>query len=305
MESSDNGSPPKAPVYEDEMFMQHSLQFADSLKDLKNIRQQLYSAAQYFESSYNRDDHKQFVVESSKHYVAKALVNTVDHLGSVADKLNRFLDQKANEFSSTTSQFSCIEQRLSTFEGCMKSRGLSQSLLMVEANHGHHKHYILPGAENFGLGTKSKELYTCPPYDVQQPKLDNSFSQAAKMKPHRPLLIRKEESRIPSRQPSPNRPSFSFTKVLVPDKEPGRRSVSPFRFPLRRSGSIENRSISPSPPVNKQLWKVEPRRAVSACRRAETTNREREIESYTKRSKHLFRALISVHTSRKQLVHNK
>ncbi|KAK4389785.1 hypothetical protein Sango_2315500 [Sesamum angolense] len=124
------------------------------------------------------------------------------------------------------------------------------------------------------------------------------------MKPHQPLL-RKQESRMPSRQPSSNRPSFSFMKVVVPDKEPGRRSVSPFRFPLRHSGSIENRSVSPSPPVNKQLCRVEPRRAVSACRRAEVTNREREMESCTKRSKHLFKALISVHTSRKQVLLHK
>ncbi|KAL0427492.1 UNVERIFIED_CONTAM: protein ABIL2 [Sesamum latifolium] len=116
---------------------------------------------------------------------------------------------------------------------------------------------------------------------------------------------------MPSRQPSPNRPSFSFMKVVVPDKEPGRRSVSPFRFQLRRSGSIENRSVSPSPPVNKQLkvshlqCRVEPRRAVSACRRAEVTNREREMESYTKRSKHLFKALISAHTSKKQVLLHK
>ncbi|KAL0310335.1 UNVERIFIED_CONTAM: protein ABIL4 [Sesamum calycinum] len=109
MEISENGFP-KPPVY-DEIFMQQSLQFADSLKDLKNIRQQLYSAAQYFESSYNKVDHKQTAVESSKNYVAKALVNTVDHLGSVADKLNGLLDQKANQFSSTTSRVSCIERK--------------------------------------------------------------------------------------------------------------------------------------------------------------------------------------------------
>lgn len=52
------------------------------------------------------------VVDSSKDYVAKALVNTVDHLGSVADKLSKFLDQKADDYSATSSQFSCIEQVL-------------------------------------------------------------------------------------------------------------------------------------------------------------------------------------------------
>lgn len=50
------------------------------------------------------------VMESSKDYLAKALVNTVDHLGSVADKLNKFLDEKADEFKATNTRFSCIEQ---------------------------------------------------------------------------------------------------------------------------------------------------------------------------------------------------
>lgn len=50
------------------------------------------------------------MIDSSKDYVAKALVNTVDHLGSVADQLSKFLDEKANQFSATNIQFSCIQQ---------------------------------------------------------------------------------------------------------------------------------------------------------------------------------------------------
>lgn len=49
-------------------------------------------------------------MESSKDYVTKALVSTVDHLGSIADKLNKFLDAKANEFSATNIKFSTIQQ---------------------------------------------------------------------------------------------------------------------------------------------------------------------------------------------------
>ncbi|KAL0409246.1 UNVERIFIED_CONTAM: protein ABIL3 [Sesamum radiatum] len=107
---SDTITPSQKASNYDEIFMQNSLHFADSLKDLKNLRKQLYSAAEYFESSYGKNDHKQLVIESSKDYVAKALVSTVDHLGSAADKLNRFLDEKANEFSATKIRFSCVEQ---------------------------------------------------------------------------------------------------------------------------------------------------------------------------------------------------
>ncbi|KAL7149845.1 hypothetical protein ABFS83_05G068700 [Erythranthe nasuta] len=274
-----------------EMFMQHSLQFADSLKDLKNLREQLYSAAEYFESSYEKDDHQQFVIESSKDYVAKALVSTVDHLGSVADKLNKFVDEKANEFSATNIRFSCIEQRLNTFRGFIDLRGVSQKSLIEAPKH--YKQYIVPDAKSFPIG-KSNQMH--------RPKQDNSSAkafQAARIKPQSPLL-RKGTSRISSSESSPNPANFSFTRVIS-NKEAGKRSVSPFSFPLKRSGSVASRSVSPSPSNNKHRSPSEPRRGVfSAQNKHEmVTSKEREIESYTKRSKHLFKALLSIHRSRK------
>ncbi|KAJ6887848.1 hypothetical protein NC652_028980 [Populus alba x Populus x berolinensis] len=94
----------------DEVSMQQSLLFSDSLKDLKNLRSQLYSAAEYFELSYTNDDQKQIVVETLKDYAIKALVNTVDHLGSVTYKVNDLLDEKVDEVSGTEFRVCCIEQ---------------------------------------------------------------------------------------------------------------------------------------------------------------------------------------------------
>ncbi|KAF8369562.1 hypothetical protein HHK36_032417 [Tetracentron sinense] len=74
--------------------MQQSLLFSDSLKDLKNLRTQLYSAAEYFELSYTNDDQKQIVVDTLKEYAIKALVNTVDHLGSLTYKVKASLDER-------------------------------------------------------------------------------------------------------------------------------------------------------------------------------------------------------------------
>ncbi|KAJ4850794.1 Protein abil3 [Turnera subulata] len=99
----------------DEISMQQSLLFSDSLKDLKNLRTQLYSAAEYFELSYTNDDQKQIVVETLKDYAIKALVNTVDHLGSVTYKVNDLLDEKVDEVSGTELRVSCIEQRVSRY----------------------------------------------------------------------------------------------------------------------------------------------------------------------------------------------
>ncbi|KAL3647651.1 hypothetical protein CASFOL_008619 [Castilleja foliolosa] len=255
-------------------FMQHHrLQFADSLKDLKK---QLYSAAERFESSYDENDHKQFVVQLSKDYVAKALVSTVDHLGSVADKLNKFLDEQPNQLSATNISFFCIEQRLSTFHEFIDTKGTLQPLLMT----GHRKHYVLP------------------PYNEQQHTPIQDF-QASRKKPNPPLL-RKQQPTImmPSREQSPDPRSFSFTRP-VPNKEAGKRSISPFRFPLNRSGSDSKRSDSPSPSVSKLRAASEGRRAISASRGQDMTKREKEVESYTSRSKQLFRALVSSHRSGK------
>lgn len=50
------------------------------------------------------------VVETLKDYAIKALVNTVDHLGSVSYKVNDILDEKVDEVSGTELRVSCIEQ---------------------------------------------------------------------------------------------------------------------------------------------------------------------------------------------------
>lgn len=50
------------------------------------------------------------VVETLKDYAIKALINTVDHLGSVAFKVNNLFDEKIGEVSETELQFTCLEQ---------------------------------------------------------------------------------------------------------------------------------------------------------------------------------------------------
>ncbi|TQE04646.1 hypothetical protein C1H46_009729 [Malus baccata] len=109
----------------DEVSMHQSLLFSDSLKDLKNLRRQLYSAAEYFELSIchtqmmTRNKCKLFgflavrvlVVETLKDYAIKALVNTVDHLGSVTYKVIDLFNEKVDELSGTEFRVSCIEQK--------------------------------------------------------------------------------------------------------------------------------------------------------------------------------------------------
>lgn len=63
-------------------------------------------------------------MESLKDYVIKALVNTVDHMGSLAYKVNGFLDASFCELARTELRLSCIEQvfllfRLLSFSICI------------------------------------------------------------------------------------------------------------------------------------------------------------------------------------------
>ncbi|KAH9719079.1 protein ABIL2 [Citrus sinensis] len=123
----------------DELFMQQSLIFSDTLKDLKNLRKQLCSAADFFEVSYMKQNQKQIVVETLKDYAIKALINTVDHLGSVAFKVNNLLDEKIGEVSETELQFTCLEQPTSRYhssslsaeeECCSQFRSVAQATTM-------------------------------------------------------------------------------------------------------------------------------------------------------------------------------
>ncbi|XP_059276358.1 protein ABIL3-like isoform X1 [Lycium ferocissimum] len=237
----------------DEIFMQHSLQFSDSLKDLKNLRKQLYSAAEYFESSYGENEHKALVIETLKDYVSKALLSSVDHLGSVACKLNSFLDEKVDEFSTTKLRFSCMEQL--------------------------QRH-------NLQCQNQDQEI--------------RNTTCVLKM------TCRKRPPKISWTDASPNPLNFSFTRVAS-TKEVGNRSVSPLKFGLNRSGSVNRsvsplmrfgsairRSISPSTSNIRQRCPSEPRRAISMSINPER-NSAKDMQNYARKSKNLLTAFLSRH----------
>ncbi|URE17301.1 hypothetical protein MUK42_14064 [Musa troglodytarum] len=83
---------------------------------LRNMRSQLYSAAEYFELSNMNDDGKEMVMRSLKDYAVKAIANAVDHLGSVSYKVDNLLDYEVDEASVATFEVSCIDQRLRTWQ---------------------------------------------------------------------------------------------------------------------------------------------------------------------------------------------
>ncbi|GAB4858500.1 Protein abil3 [Ancistrocladus abbreviatus] len=290
------------PCNYDEISMQEGLLFADSLKDLKNLRTQMYSAAEYFELSYTNDDQKQIVVGTLKDYALKALVNTVDHLGSVTDKVNGLLDEKVEEVSGTELRVSCIEQRLRTCQEYIDREGLSQQSSIISTPR-YHKRYILPVGDTIN-GAKQTHIKGCSLNDEDDWFQFRSAIRATVRET--PLSTRKALSPSPSPRLSRLPGTFSFSSAAA-RKELDKRTVSPHRFPLPRSGSLATRPTTPKPirPTTpnpalerQRLYPSVPMKSAS-MRVHDDKGSVKEIERQPSKSKRLLKALLSRRKSKK------
>ncbi|KAL0379452.1 UNVERIFIED_CONTAM: protein ABIL1 [Sesamum angustifolium] len=135
----------KQSVTFDELSMERSTSFVTALQELKNLRPQLYSAAEYCEKSYLNSEQKQMVLDNLKDYAVRALVNAIDHLGTVAYKLSDILEQQASEISSIDLKLACLNQQLLTCQTYTDQEGFRQQQLLAIIPR-HHKHYTLPSA---------------------------------------------------------------------------------------------------------------------------------------------------------------
>ncbi|KAF9669026.1 hypothetical protein SADUNF_Sadunf14G0064600 [Salix dunnii] len=131
----------------DEVSMERSKSFIKALQELKNLRPQLYSAAEYCEKSYLHSEQKQTVLDNLKDYAVRALVNAVDHLGTVAYKLTDLLEQQALEVSTMEVKVSCLNQQYLTCQTYTDKEGLRQQQLLAFIPR-HHKHYVLQNSVN-------------------------------------------------------------------------------------------------------------------------------------------------------------
>ncbi|KAK3161322.1 hypothetical protein QOZ80_1BG0075660 [Eleusine coracana subsp. coracana] len=136
-----------APTTVEEASMERSKNFIKALQELKNLRPQLYSASEYCEKSYLHSEQKQMVLDNLKDYAVRALVNAVDHLGTVAYKLTDLYEQQASEISTLESKVACLNQQVLTCQTYTDKEGLRQQQMMGAASR-HHKHYIIPYAGN-------------------------------------------------------------------------------------------------------------------------------------------------------------
>ncbi|KAL5058988.1 hypothetical protein RYX36_030592 [Vicia faba] len=110
----------------DEVSMERNKSFINSLQELKNLRPQLYSATEYCEIFYLYSEQKQMVLDNLKDYAVRALVNVVDHFGTVAYKLTDLLEQHTLDISTIDLKVSTINQKLLTCQIYTDKEGLRQ-----------------------------------------------------------------------------------------------------------------------------------------------------------------------------------
>lgn len=161
-----------------EVSMERSKNFVTALQELKNLRPQLYSAAEYCEKSYLLSEQKQMVLDNLKDYAVRALVNAIDHLGTVAYKMGDILEQQASDISSMELKVTCLNQQLLTCKIYTEKEGLRQQQLLAIIPR-HHKHYILPNSANKKVHF-SPHIQTNPRVPIQaRPRLYSSGASAA------------------------------------------------------------------------------------------------------------------------------
>ncbi|KAL3615681.1 hypothetical protein CASFOL_041342 [Castilleja foliolosa] len=120
----------KSMKFED-VSMEKSVSFVSALQELKNLRPQLYSAADYCEKSYLNSEEKQMVLDNLKDYAVRTLVNAIDHLGTVAYKLSDIMEQQTLEISSMGLKVTCLNQRLLTCQTYTEKEGLRQQQVLA------------------------------------------------------------------------------------------------------------------------------------------------------------------------------
>ncbi|XP_066306603.1 probable protein ABIL1 isoform X2 [Miscanthus floridulus] len=198
-----------APTTVDEASMERSKSFVKALQELKNLRPQLYSASEYCEKSYLHSEQKQMVLDNLKDYAVRALVNAVDHLGTVAYKLTDLYEQQASEISTLELKVACLNQQVLTCQTYTDKEGVRQQQ-MTGAARRHHKHYIVPYA-----GNKRMQAFS----DMQA---DADFDSTP-----RPYSSGKESSASPlSRNVQSNITSLDIVSVGMKDQPTTRHLLS-------------------------------------------------------------------------------
>nr|CAB3460605.1 unnamed protein product [Digitaria exilis] len=213
------------PTTVDEASMERSKSFIKALQELKNLRPQLYSASEYCEKSYLHSEQKQMVLDNLKDYAVRAVVNAVDHLGTVAYKLTDLFEQQASEVSTFELKVARLNQQLFTCQVYTDKEGLRQQQMMG-TNVKHHKHYIIPST-----GHKRSPAHAQLQTDTDQESKPRPYPSAKTLSWH-----------LASENTTANA-AHTFALVDTSSSKPAsgkERSASPMRRPLQFNRSTSS-----------------------------------------------------------------
>lgn len=294
----------------EEVQMEETLIFSETIKDLKTLRSQLYSAAEYFELVYTQEDEKQAVMSNLKEYAVKALVNTVDHLGSISFKVSSLVDQRFDEVADANLRVSCIQQRTQMSQACMDREGLSQQSLVITAPK-YHKRYILPAGDdsmpnaepNFSdmnkVRNRAAQMHQVFSAATAQPKTKEKQPSFSKLR----SIARAPSQRARSSSPAQHPRSTPPSETTIPTRR-DKRSDSPISSttPLTRNGSLSKRpSLLKTSSVRVQMHTTsEPKKLSSLRSHADRSDDTKEGEQTPKKSKKFLKSLLSRRKSRKE-----
>ncbi|XP_062213052.1 putative protein ABIL2 [Phragmites australis] len=291
----------------EEVQMQETLIFSDTIKDLKTFRSQLYSAAEYFELAYMQEEEKQAVMNNLKEYAVKALVNTVDHVGSISFKVSSLIDQRFDEVSYANLRVSCIQQRTQISQGFMDREGLSQQSLVITAPK-YHKRYILPAGDesmpsavpNFRemnkVTNRAAQTHQVFSAAAAQPKIKEKQPSFSKLR----SIARASSQRARSSSPAQRSRSVPPSETAIPtNRDKQSDSQIPSTTPLTRSGSLSKKASllktsSARVQTTSQHKNLAPLRS-----RADRSNDTKEGEQTPKKSRKFLKSLLSRRRSRK------
>ncbi|KAL1825479.1 hypothetical protein ACET3Z_012257 [Daucus carota] len=117
--------------------------FDKSLQELKDLRSQLYNAADYCQANFKNATQKQMVINNTKQYLCHAIVTVVDHLGSVSANLNQQVSA-ADFVSETEIRMDNLKQKLSTCQQYTQKLALHKVSWRAEFPQYHPRYIMQP-----------------------------------------------------------------------------------------------------------------------------------------------------------------
>ncbi|XP_072968232.1 probable protein ABIL5 isoform X1 [Typha angustifolia] len=119
--------------------------FRIALRELKDLRSQLYKAADCSKDAFLKAEKKKMILQSTKSYISDAIVTVIDHLGNVSSKLELQLNDNS-ELMQTEQKIDCLKQRLLTCQQFALLLELSTVRWKAKLPR-HHLHYLSQSAQ--------------------------------------------------------------------------------------------------------------------------------------------------------------